>query len=321
MRIFVTGGAGFIGSNFIKFMVNKFPNSKIINLDILTYAGNLNNLKDIENNPNYKFIKGDIADKKIIDSVMRKKIDIVINFAAGTHVDRSIAKPDSLIKTNFIGTHTLLEAVRKYNIKRYIQASTDEVYGSIKDGEFSEESPLKPNSPYSASKAGADLLCRAYFKTYNLPVVVTHSCNLFGPFQHPEKFIPLFITNLLENKKIPLYTPGTQIREWIYIEDYCRALFRIIDIGKGGDVYNIGTGQRFKNIDVTKKILKLLNKDESYIKYVQDRPGHDIRYALNCDKLRKLNWKPEHDFDIALKKTVDWYKENNEWWRKIKSGS
>lgn len=319
MNLLITGGAGFMGSNFIRFMLNS-TDFKIINLDKLTYAGNLDNLKDIENNPNYEFIKGDIADKEIVDHIMKKKIDIIINFAAETHVDRSIIGPDSFIKTDILGTYVLLEAAKKYKIKRFIQISTDEVYGSIEDGEFFEDSPFKPNSPYSASKAGADHLCRAYFVTYKLPVIVTHSCNFFGPYQYPEKIIPLFITNLLENKKVPVYPPGTQVREWIYTEDFCNALFTIFNNGKDGEIYNIGTGQRFKNIEITKKILKLLDKDESYIEYVKDRPGHDVRYALNCDKLKKLNWEPKYDFDTALKETINWYKKNEWWWKKIKSG-
>lgn len=318
MNLLITGGLGFMGSNFIRYLLNNFD-YKIINLDKVTYCGNFDNLRDVENNPNYKFIKGDIADKKIVDEVT-KNVDAIINFAAETHVDRSIMEPDAFIKTDILGTYTLLEAARRYKIKRYIQISTDEVFGSVEEGESTEDSPFKPNSPYSASKAGADHLCRAYFVTYKLPVIVTHSCNFYGPYQYPEKLIPLFITNLLEGKKVPVYTPGTQIREWIYTKDFCNALFTILNDGKDGEVYNIGTGQRFKNIEITKKILKLLNKDESYIEYVKDRPGHDVRYALNCDKLKQFNWKPKYNFDTALKETINWYKENEWWWKKIKSG-
>ena len=317
--ILITGGLGFMGSNFIRFLLNK-EDVKVINLDKITYAGNPENLKDIENNPNYEFVKGDIADKEIVDNVT-KKADIIINFAAETHVDRSIMEPDAFIKTDVIGTHTLLEAARKHNIQKFIQISTDEVYGSINEGEFYETSPFEPNSPYSASKAGADHLCRAYHITYNLPIIVTHSCNFFGPYQYPEKLLPLFITNLIENKKVPVYTPGTQVREWIYTEDACNAILTILNKGKPGEVYNIGSGNRFKNIEITKKLLDFLNKGEDSIEYIKDRPGHDQRYAVNCDKLKALGWQTKYDFDTALKETILWYKNNQEWWEKIKSGT
>lgn len=322
MRILITGGAGFMGSNFIHYILGKYPDYQVINLDKLTYAGNLDNLKDIENNKNYQFIKGDIADKQVVNRVFKeKKPEIVINFAAETHVDRSILEPDAFIKTDILGTYNLLEACREGGIDKYIQISTDEVYGFVLDGEFYEDTAFDPSSPYSASKAGADHLVMAYFRTYGLPVVRTHSCNFIGPYQYPEKVIPLFITNLIEGKKVPVYGKGDQVREWIYTKDYCRALDLILHKAKAGSVYNIGTGQRKQNIEVTKKILKLLGKDESSIEYVKDRPGHDVRYAVNFDKLKKeLGWSPEYDFDRALEETVEWYKKNEKWWKKIKSG-
>ena len=280
---------------------------------------NLENLKEVENNPRYKFIKGDIADEKIVDEVV-KDVDVIINYAAETHVDRSILDPKAFITTDVLGTYTLLEAAKKYGVKKYIQISTDEVFGSINNGKFTEESPFEPNSPYAASKAGGDHLCRAYFKTYNVPVIVTHSCNFFGPFQYPEKLIPLFITNLLENKKVPVYGDGQQVREWIFTEDHCRAIDTILQKGEIGEVYNIGTGNEISNIEITKILLRELDKDELSINYVKDRPGHDRRYAIDSGKIRKLGWSPEVSFENGIKQTVDWYKQNEQWWKRIKSG-
>ncbi len=336
MKILVTGGAGFMGSNFIRYILEKYPDYQIINLDKLTYAGNLENLKDIEDNPNYKFIKGDIADKVLLnkiftDNIFEAKIgeatvktppiSAIINYAAETHVDRSIIEPDAFIKTDVLGTYNLLETARKFGLEKYIQISTDEVYGSIEKGEFTENSPFEPNSPYSAAKAGADHLCRAYFQTYGLPTIVTHSCNFFGPYQYPEKLIPLFITNLLEDKNIPLYGRGEQVREWIFTQDHCRAIDLILHQGREGEVYNIGTGQRKENIEVARLILNLLAKDESYIEYVKDRPGHDFRYAVNADKLKEnLGWQPKIGFEQGLQETIAWYKKNQAWWQNIKSG-
>jgi len=322
MKLLITGGAGFMGSNFIHYILNKYSDYQVINLDKLTYAGNLENLKDIENNSNYKFVRGDITDKDLVNKIFKEnQINAIINYAAETHVDRSILEPDAFIKTDVFGTHTLLEAIRQFGVDKYIQISTDEVFGSIDRGEFYENSAFEPNSPYAASKAGADHLCRAYYKTYGLPIIVTHSCNFFGPNQYPEKLIPLFITNLLENKKVPVYGKGEQIREWIYTQDHCSAIDLILQQGKNGEVYNIGTGQRKKNIEITELLLKLLDKDESNIEYVKDRPGHDFRYALNFEKLKKeLGWQPQYNFEEALEKTIDWYKNNSAWWQKIKSG-
>ncbi len=308
-----------MGSNAVKYFLKNYPDVHIVNLDKLTYAGNLENLRGIENDSRYKFVKGDIADEKLVDEVV-KDIDVIINYAAETHVDRSILDPKAFITTDVLGTYALLEAAKKYNVKKYIQISTDEVFGSINDGKFTEESPFEPNSPYAASKAGGDHLCRAYFKTYGVPVIVTHSCNFFGPYQYPEKLIPLFITNLLENKKVPVYGDGQQIREWIFTEDHCRAIDAILQKGEIGEVYNIGAGNEIPNIEITKVLLKELGKDESSIEHVKDRPGHDRRYAIDSTKLRKLGWQPEVNFKQGIKQTVDWYKQNEQWWKRIKSG-
>jgi len=320
MKILITGGAGFIGSNFIKYIFKKYPGWQIVNLDKLTYAGNLESLKETENNPNYKFIKGDIVNAADVETAIGDGVDKIISYAAETHVDRSIVAPDAFIKTDILGTYTLLEAVKKHNVAQYIQISTDEVFGSIENGSFDEESSFAPNSPYSASKAGADHLCRAYFKTYNLPVIVTHSCNVFGPNAHPEKMIPLFVTNLLENKKVPVYGQGQQIREWIFVEDHCAAIETIMIEGKPGEVYNIGTGNEKTNLEITRFILQELGLDEKMIEYVKDRPGHDWRYAINSQKLRGLGWQPSVSWEDGLCRTIKWYRENESWWKKIKSG-
>jgi len=318
LKLLVTGGCGFIGSNFIRYILQKYPSYKIINLDKLTYAGNPENLKDVEKNKNYKFVKGDICDKKIVDE-LSKDLDCIVNFAAESHVDRSILEPDAFIRTDIIGTHTLLEAVRKNGVPRFVHISTDEVYGSIESGSFTEASPLKPNSPYSASKAGADLLCRAYYITYKVPVIITRSSNNFGPYQYPEKIIPLFITNAIEDKPLPVYGDGLNVRDWLYVLDNCKAIDLVLHRGKPGEIYNIGAGNEIPNIELTKKILRILNKPESLIKFVQDRLGHDRRYSLDTSKIRKeLGWKPEYNFDTALEKTVDWYLKNRQWWEKIK---
>lgn len=319
MKLLVTGGCGFIFSNFIRYMLKKYPDYEIINLDALFYAGRLENTKDFKDNPNYKFVKGNICDEKLVDKLMQE-VDWVINGAAQTHVDRSITDPDEFIKTDILGTYTLLEAAKKHNIKKFLAVSTDEVYGSIDQGLFTEQSLIKPNSPYSASKAGADLMVRAYFKTYNLPVLITRSSNNYGKFQYPEKLIPLFITNLLENKKIPLYGDGLNVRDWLYVLDNCSGIDLVLHKGKLGEVYNIGADNEKTNKEITEIILKQLGKDESSIEHVKDRPGHDKRYALDSSKIKELGWKPEYDFEKALKETIDWYKNNEDWWKKIKSG-
>ncbi|MBU0707393.1 dTDP-glucose 4,6-dehydratase [Patescibacteria group bacterium] len=320
MKFLITGGAGFMGSNFIRYILNKYPEHEVVNLDKLTYAGNLENLKDVETNTRYEFVKGDIADEKVVDQVMQKGIDQIVNFAAETHVDRSIHGAKSFIMTDVFGTYNLLEAAKKYKTQKYIQVSTDEVFGSTEDGEFYEDTAFEPNSPYSASKAGGDHLVRAYWKTYDLPTVVTHSCNFYGPYQYPEKLIPLFVTNLIEGKKIPVYGDGQQVREWIFVPDYCRALDTVIQKGEIGEVYNIGSGYRKANLEITNIILGLMGQGNDMIEYVKDRPGHDKRYAVNSDKLRKLGWKPDVQFEQGIKDTVEWYKENELWWKRLKSG-
>ncbi|MBD3300771.1 MAG: dTDP-glucose 4,6-dehydratase [Candidatus Moranbacteria bacterium] len=320
MKILVTGGAGFMGSNFIKYIFNKYPDYQVVNLDKLTYAGNLENLKEIKENPNYKFVKGDIARNKDLNKALDKGVDVIINYAAETHVDRSILNPRAFVETDVLGIYELLEAVKQGKAQKMIQISTDEVFGEIDEGEFFENSPFEPNSPYSASKAGGDLLCRAYNVTYNTPVIITHSCNFYGPYQYPEKLIPLFITNLMENKKVPLYNQGKNIREWIYTEDHCRAIDQILHQGRIGEVYNIGSGERLKNIEIANLILEALGKTRDMIEHVKDRPGHDSRYAVNSDKLRKnLDWEPRVKFQEGIKKTVQWYKDNPEWWQKLKN--
>lgn len=310
-----------MGSNFLRFALRSYKDIQILNFDKLTYAGNPENLRDFEDDLRYKFVQGDITVKDQVDQYIREfRPDIIVNFAAETHVDRSIMDPAAFLKTDVFGTHNLLEAARKYNI-RMVQVSTDEVYGAVKIGEAAEDAPYVPRSPYSASKASADHLCYAYFVTYGTPVVITHSCNFYGPYQYPEKLIPLFITNLLEDKKVPVYGDGQQIREWIFTEDYCRALDVIAQKGTPGAIYNIGTGYRVPNLEVVRKILSALGKDEAQIEYVKDRPGHDRRYAVSHEKLRQeFGWEPKVSFDEGIAKTVQWYKNNKTWWGPLKSG-
>ncbi len=321
MKLLVTGGAGFIGSNFIHHVLEEHPQWEVTNLDRLTYAGNLENLKAVQDEPRYHFVKGDIADRELVDSLLSQDFDVIVNFAAESHVDRSILDATPFIETNVKGTQVLLEGAKKYGIQRFIQVSTDEVYGSIDSGSFTEESPLFPNSPYSASKAAADLLCRAYFKTYHLPVIITRSSNNFGPLQFPEKLVPLVITNSLENRTVPVYGDGLNVRDWIFVKDNCHAIGMVLQKGKPGEIYNIGSGNEKTNLELVKKILELLGKPQSLIHFVTDRPGHDRRYALDITKItRELGWKPVYSFEEALSATVDWYLENEVWWRQIKSG-
>ncbi len=315
-KILITGGAGFIGSNFIRYMLGKYDNYRIVNLDKLTYCGNIENLESVSKNKNYEFVKGDIADEKIVNTLV-KNCDMIVNFAAETHVDRSIQNPSDFIGTNVFGTYALLEAARKNGTELFVQISTDEVYGSIEKGSFTEEDNLKPNSPYSASKASGDLLARAYFVTHNLPVMVTRSSNNFGPYQYPEKVIPLFVTNALQDKKLPLYADGMNVRDWLFVEDNCAAIDTVIHKGKPGEVYNIGAGSETTNIELTRAILDILGKGKELIEFVKDRPGHDKRYALNIDKIKKLGWRPARDFRSALKSTVEWYDENRAWWKRL----
>lgn len=317
----ITGGAGFIGSNFIRHILKAYTDINVINMDKLTYSGNLDNLRDIEKDPRYLFIKGDIADRNIVEDVfMRHKPDIAVNFAAETHVDRSISQPDDFIKTDILGTFTLLETARLKGIQLFIQISTDEIYGYIPNGSAAEDYPMMPTNPYSASKAGADRLCYSYYATYKMPVIITRASNNYGPYQYPEKIIPLFITNALEDKPLPVYGDGLQIRDWLFAEDHCRAIDFLIKKGIPGEVYNIGGGNLLSNIKLTRLILSYLKKPETLIKYVKDRPGHDRRYSLNIKKIRKLGWSPKADFKKALINTIEWYKTHQEWWQKIKSG-
>jgi dTDP-glucose 4,6-dehydratase len=317
MKILVTGGAGFIGSNFIRLILKKYPDYKITNFDKLTYCGNLESLKDIEENKNYEFVKGDICDEKAVEKVM-KEVDIVVHFAAESHVDNSIKDSYVFTRTNVIGTHILLEQARLNKIKKFIHISTDEIYGSILEGSFKEDDPMEPNSPYSSSKAGAELLARSYFVTHKLPVIITRSSNNYGPYQYPEKLIPLFTTNLIDGKKVPVYGDGMNVRDWIYVIDNCEAIDFVMHDGIIGEVYNIGGGNELPNIEITKELLKLTERDESSITYVEDRKGHDRRYSLDTDKIQKLGWKPRFSFEKALKETVDWYKSNENWWRPLK---
>ncbi|MEW9672176.1 dTDP-glucose 4,6-dehydratase [Ammoniphilus sp. 3BR4] len=330
MKLLITGGAGFIGSNFIRYMIRKYPHYQIVNLDNLTYAGNPDNLEDVKNHSNYYFIKGDISDSQLIDSVlsgqagnrMDDPVDIVINFAAESHVDRSILHPDRFVRSNICGTQVLLDLALKYNLKKFIQISTDEVYGSIGQlGYFTEETPLAPNSPYSASKAGADLLVRAYNKTYDLPTNITRCSNNYGPYQFPEKLIPLVITHAIQDKELPVYGDGLHVRDWLHVEDHCSAIDSVLHRGKPGDVYNIGGNNEWTNIEIVKKILRILGKPDSLIQFVKDRPGHDRRYAIDSTKIqRELNWVPRHSFEEGIEQTVLWYLNNQEWWKRILSG-
>jgi len=324
MKLLVTGGAGFIGSNFIHYWLKNYPQDQIINLDKLTYAGNLENLLEVENNPNYSFVKADIGDKEVVDKLM-VGVDIIVHFAAETHVDRSILGPEIFVKTNILGTQVLLEASLKHKIKRFHHVSTDEVFGSLTLNsklKFNENTPFAPNSPYAASKAGADCLVRAYFKTYGLPITVTNTSNNFGPYQFPEKLISLTITNILENKKVPIYGKGNQVRDWLYVEDHCRAIDLCLKKGKFGETYCIGgLTEDVSNLSVIHKILNLLKKPKSLVEFIKDRPAHDVRYAMDWSKARKeLGYQPEFDFDTYLAKTIKWYQKNQNWWKKVKSG-
>jgi dTDP-glucose 4,6-dehydratase len=317
MKLLITGGCGFIGSNFIRYILKKYPHYKIINLDSLTYAGNLESLEDVSKNPNYTFIKGDISDCNLVMELI-DSCEGVLNFAAETHVDRSIIDPSIFVRTNVLGTQILLEASRQKNIPRFLQVSTDEVYGSIEKGAFTEESLLLPNSPYAASKAGADHLVRAYHKTYRLPVIITRSSNNFGPYQYPEKIIPLFIMKAFSDEKLPLYGDGLNVRDWIYVEDNCTAIDLVFHKGREGEIYNIGGGNEMGNIEIARMILKELKRPESLISYVKDRPGHDRRYALNPNKIKEeLGWEPANDFENAIKRTIYWYKDNINWCKKV----
>lgn len=323
MKILVTGGAGFIGSNFILYMMRQHPQDEIINLDALTYAGNLENLKSVENEQNYSFAHGDIADKGKVNEVFKSGIDVVVNFAAESHVDRSILEPEAFVYANVLGTQVLLDAAKKFGITKFVQVSTDEVYGSLGEtGLFSETTPLSPNSPYSASKAGGDLLVRAYHETFGLPVNITRCSNNYGPYQFPEKLIPLMISRALNDESLPIYGDGLNIRDWLYVEDHCSAIDLVIRQGHIGEVYNIGGNNERTNIHIVQTILKELGKPESLIRYVEDRPGHDRRYGIDPTKItEELCWKPKYNFETGIKETIQWYLNNREWWTRIQSGA
>ncbi len=327
MKLLVTGGAGFIGSNFIRYMYQKYPDYLIINLDSLSYAGNLENLRDIveqdqKKDKRYTFVKGDIADSKLVNTIVEQGVDGIVNFAAESHVDRSIDNSRIFIETNILGAQVLLDAGLRHNVSRFIQISTDEVYGSLgPTGLFSETTPLAPNSPYSASKAGADLLTRSYFETFGLSTIITRCSNNYGPYQFPEKLIPLFITNALEDTQLPLYGDGLNVRDWIFVEDHCTAIDKVLHHGRPGEVYNIGGNCEKTNKEITMTLLQQLDKPQSLINYVKDRPGHDRRYAIDCSKLcTELGWSQQYDFQQGMQRTVTWYLENKPWWQRIKTG-
>lgn len=320
-KILITGGAGFIGSNFVKYINDKYPDYEIVNFDLLTYCGNLENLKGIEFNDNYSFVKGNISDKDLVSDTI-KGCDYVVNFAAESHVDRSIKDPEIFIKSNVFGTQVLLNAALNEGIEKYVQISTDEVYGSLgQTGYFTEETPLQPNSPYSASKASGDLITRAYYQTFEMPVNITRCSNNYGPYQFPEKLIPLMISNALENKDLPVYGDGKNIRDWLHVYDHCTAIDLVLHDGKPGEVYNIGGNNEKRNIEIVKLILKYLDKDDSLIKFVDDRLGHDRRYAIDSTKIQEeLGWKPKYTFETGIKETIEWYLENQDWMEQVKSG-
>lgn len=328
MKLLVTGGAGFIGSNFILYWMKNHPEDKVVNFDKLTYAGNLENLKDVQDLPNYTFIKGDICDPAAVDAAM-KRVDYVVHFAAESHVDRSIMNPSDFVETNVGGTQVLLDAALKANVKRFHHVSTDEVFGALELGStnrFDESTPYNPHSPYSASKAGSDHLVRAYADTYGLPITITNCSNNFGPYHFPEKMIPLAITNILEHKKIPIYGDGLYVRDWLYVEDHCRAIEAVLLQGKEGETYCVGglrhDAKEINNLEVAREIIAILGADENQIEFVKDRPGHDRRYAIDWTKINKeLGWEPKHNFSEWLGKTVQWYKDNKSWWKNVKNGS
>lgn len=319
-RILITGGAGFIGSQFIRLLLDKHSDLQITNFDKLTYAGNLDNLRDIADRPNYSFIKGDITCHDDVNNVFEKVFDIIVNFAAETHVDRSIGNPDAFILTDIIGTHMLLKKAKEKDVSLYIQISTDEVYGSVPKGKLDESAPLNPSSPYSASKAGADALVNAYHITYGLKTIIIRFSNNFGPYQYPEKFIPLMITNALTEKKLPVYGDGKNVRDWLFVRDACEAIKIVMEKGKPGEIYHVAGENEWQNMDVVNNILDLTGLSHSLIEYVKDRLGHDRRYALKCEKVKALGWRHEASFEKNLIATIDWYKKNKWWWQKIKNG-
>ena len=319
MKLLVTGGAGFIGSNFIRYVLTSHPEDSVVNLDKLTYAGNRANLADLDGDRRYSFVHGDICDARLVHDTLRG-VDAVVNFAAESHVDRSLMEADAFLKTDVFGVFTLLEAVRALRIPRLLHVSTDEVYGSVSTGSSTERDPLRPSNPYSASKAGGDMLALAYWQTHRVPVVITRSSNNFGPYQYPAKVIPLFVTNALDDRPLPLYGDGRNVRDWLYVVDNCAAIDLVLRKGGDGEVYNIGGGHEVENVVLTREILRLTGKPETLLQRVADRPGHDRRYSVDCAKVRQLGWEPRHRFASALETTVRWYREHEAWWRPLKSG-
>lgn len=319
MRLLVTGGLGFIGSNYVRMMLERFPSRTVYNLDGLTYAGNPDNLKDLQGMSNYHFIQEDVCSPKIEALLKEEKIDTVVHFAAESHVDRSITDPGAFVRTNVLGTHNMLEASRRADVSRFVLVSTDEVYGSLGPaGLFTEATPLAPNSPYSSSKAGGDLIGRAYFHTYGFPVITTRCSNNYGPYQYPEKLIPTIITNAMRDKEIPVYGDGLNVRDWLYVEDHCEAIDLVLHEGRPGEVYNIGGNNESTNLDIVKRVLRELGKPESLITFVADRLGHDRRYGIDASKMRQeLGWQPSHDLDEGLRQTIRWYEDNASWWKKL----
>ncbi len=321
MRWLVTGGLGFIGSAFIRLVLRERPDVDVTNLDAMTYAGNPANLADVENNPRYRFVKGDICDADAVRAAIGQGVDAIVNFAAETHVDRSILQPEAFLRTDILGTHVLLETVRERAIRRYVQVSTDEVYGDVADGESGERDPVHPRSPYSASKAGADLQVLAYHATFDAPVLVTRGSNTYGPYQYPEKLIPLFVTNLIDDQAVPVYGDGMQIRDWIHVDDHAGAILHVLENGRIGNVYNVGGGNPRTNLEITRLLVEDCGRSmETHVKHVLDRPGHDRRYSVNCAKLRALGWAPAIAFEEGIRQTIAWYQANESWWRPLKSG-
>lgn len=319
--LLITGGAGFIGSNFVHYVLDRYSDSRVVVYDRLTYAGNLDNLRDVADDPRYSFVHGDICDSDLVERVIQEQgIEAIVNFAAETHVDRSILEAGSFIQTDVYGTHVLLEAVKELGLQRMLHVSTDEVYGSVTEGSSVESDRLLPNSPYSASKAGGDLMCRAYHVTYGVPVVITRGSNNFGPYQYPEKVIPLFITNALDDQPLPIYGDGLNVRDWLYVVDHCEAIDLMLREGRDGEVYNVGGDHELTNLELTKAILEKTGKPKSLMQFVEDRPGHDRRYSLDCGKIHELGWRPRHSFEDALEGTVRWYADHRPWWEKLKTG-
>lgn len=321
MRLLVTGGLGFIGSNFIRLFLKDRPGGSVVNLDAMTYAGNPENCRGHEGDPRYRFVKGSICDENAVEEALADGVDAIVNFAAETHVDRSILEPEAFLRTDVLGTHILLEAVRRHHIKRYLQVSTDEVYGDVENGESLETDALRPRSPYSASKAGGDLQVLAYWTTYGTPVLITRGSNTYGPYQYPEKLIPLFVTNLIDDQAVPLYGDGMQVRDWLHVEDHARGILHALEHGEPGNVYNVGGGNPRTNLQMTEKIVASCGRSmDTHVRHVEDRAGHDRRYAIDCTKLRSIGWSPKVSFNEGLALTIAWYQENESWWRPLKNG-